>query len=143
MTGKECFDFYSIFWYFSLSRWLLSFPISSHHYNFHTPEVYKIIENHENNIVLFREPPLDLETLVKFLVVEKYPRIHFFIDEIPAVGKIMNLFKGLNIEGTYEYTFLYLCTWCNVDFIHLFFEYLKILIAEFMFIFRVHSFGAI
>lgn len=50
---------------------------------------------------LFRKPPLDLETLLSFLVEEKYPNINFFIDEIPTVGKSSNLFKGLKIKGIY------------------------------------------
>jgi hypothetical protein len=47
---------------------------------------------------MFRKPPLNMEMLFTFLV-EKYPSVHFFIDEIPVKGKAVQRFSGIKIKG--------------------------------------------
>ena len=47
----------------------------------------------------YRQKPLELEELLKFLVTEEFPRAHLFIDEIPVTGHNQHLFKGVNLQG--------------------------------------------
>jgi hypothetical protein len=49
-------------------------------------------------VYCYRKLPLDLETLLDFLL-GKFPSAHFFIDEIPVDGKGNQVFKGLSIKG--------------------------------------------